>query len=567
MSISIFNPESNGDCKFDKRTFTEFINERGFETTGDISFFNCVFNNTVVLENVVAREISFLGCRFENEFYLGKSSFHNISIHGCTTTGDIDIVSNAADYLGLRSLKAREVEVNGNYQSLEIVSSKIKELLINDVNTAHSHRESKIEFLVENEVDKLIIKCSATFSEVLFKGGRFGYTFFEGEFKKRIELKGAVSIEHLYFESSIFNGRIDIEEGNFNYVHFSRSSFGGLVYINDMSILEQKPRDLIIKDLTLHSSHFEKDVTINMSKIDAFNSSNCHYREVLNFNNSNRLKEEPLITFRMDGINQGSLVVEQAYLDITLSGINLGNIYFKEVDIDTLYLDDYQNTGVLTFSNIRTGNYFVIQNSISGKMNFLNSDVNIFNEIVISESNIDGADFNRYPEKIRARSKNPIAGYGIETRKQRVVSLKNTYNQLKRIAKAKGDIDISSKFESREHTQLLLSKRIGFDSLLLFLNYLSNNNGNSWFRGIVFTVFVALLFFTVYLDTLGIRFTFEDHYSDFILFISSYPKLQLEKFSIWNTQWQTQLTILLARIFVSYGIYQTIAAFRKYGKG
>lgn len=415
MSTSIFEPTSDGDCKFDEQTFNAFINERSFETTGDISFLNCIFKETVILENITAREIGFLGCRFEKGFYLGKSSFHFLSLTGTTINEDMDVFSNVADFMVLRGISAKDVKINGSYQTFQLVSSKIKELIINDVNTTHSHRQSAIEFLVENEVHKLTLKCSAVYSEIFFKGGHYVSVFFEGDFKKRIELKGAVAIDNLYFESSIFHNRIDIEEGKFEYVHFSRSAFSGLVYINDMSILQQKPRDLSIKDLTLHSSHFEKDVSINLSRIESFNSSNCNFGEVLNFNNSNRLKNEPMVMFRMDGINQGSVVVEQVYADITLSGINLGNIYFKELDIDTLYLNDYQNIGVLTFSNIKTGNYFVIQNSISGKMNFLNSDVNVFNEIVIAESNIDGADFNKYPEKIRARSRNPIAGYGVET--------------------------------------------------------------------------------------------------------------------------------------------------------
>lgn len=565
MSSTIFQPNSNGDCKFEQQTFNQFINECSFETTGDISFYECIFTQPVVLENVIAREISFLKCRFEKQFYLGKSTFHFISITG-SSADDMDIVSNTADFLVLRGITARDIEVNGSYQTLQFVSTKTNELLVNDVNTNHSHRQSKIEFLVENEVKKLILKCSAEYSEILFKGGFYSSTFFEGDFKRRIEIKGNVVIENLYFESSVFHNRIDIVEGEFGFIQFSRSSFSGLIHINDLTVLQNRPRDLIIKELTLHSSNFEKDVTVHISKIEALNCSNCNFNEVLNFNNYNRLKDDPIVAVRMDGINQGSIVVEQVYADITLSGINLGNIYFKDLDIDTLYLMDYQNTGVLTFSNIKTGYFLVIQNSISGKMNFLNSDINVFKEIVIAESNLDGADFNKYPNKIRAKSKSPIARYGLENRKQRVSSLKNTYNQLKRIAKGKGDVDIASKFESREHRQLLLSKRLGFDSLLLFLNYISNNNGNSWIRGVFFTLGTSLLFFVIYLNTLGVDFKMEDQYPNFILFMNSFPKLQLEQFSVWNNGWKTQLTIWLARIFISYGIYQTVAAFRKYGK-
>jgi hypothetical protein len=567
MSESIFVTTSESDVKFENRTFLEFVDERSFETKGNISFSNCIFKNPLVLENIIAREISFFDCHFEKQFYLGKSTFHFISFFGCNSQ-DIDIVSNTADFLSIRGLKGKHLELNGDYRELQIISSNVENVLINDVNSNYSHRESKVEFLVENQFKELKLKCSNIFSEIIFKGSSYDTVFFEGEFKKRIEFGKAVSISNLYFESSIFQSRIDFEDGDFEYVSFYRSSFHGIIYINDLSIVETKPRDIKIKSLTFHSSNFEKDVTVNISEIERFNTSNCNYKEVLNLNNYKNNKDNAELTMlSMDGINQGSIVIERLYADITLSGINFGNIFFKDIDISILYLNDYQNNGILSFSNIRTGNYFVIQNTTSGKMSFLNSDVNLFSEIVIADSNIDGANFYKYPNKILARSKNPIAGYGIKEKSLRILNLKNVYNQLKRIAKTKGDIDIASKFESLEHKQLLLSKRFGFDSILLLLNYLSNNNGNSWFRGVGFTLTTGLLFFILYLRTLNIQFCFDEDYKDYVIFISSFPKLELEKYSALNNEWKIQLVLWLSRIFISYGIYQTIAAFRKYGKG
>lgn len=567
MSDSIFVTTSESDVKFENRTFLEFVDERSFETKGNISFSNCIFKNPLILENIIAREISFFDCHFEKQFYLGKSTFHFISLFGCNSS-DIDIVSNTADFLSLRDIKGKHLELNGYYRELQIISSKVENVLINDINSNYSQRESKVEFLVENQFKELKLKCSNIFSEIIFKGSSYDTIFFEGEFKKKIEFSREVSISNLYFESSIFQSRIDFEDGNFEYVSFYRSSFHGIVYISDLSSVKTDPRDIKIKSLTFHSSNFEKDVTVNISELEMFNTSNCNYKEVLNLNNYRDNKDGGELTiFSMDGINQGSIVLQRLYADISLSGINFGNIYFKDIDISSLYLNDYQNVGILSFSNIRTGNYFVIQNTTSGKMNFINSDVNLFGEIIIADSNIDGANFYKYPNKILAGSKNPIAGYGIKKRSLRILNLKNVYNQLKRIAKTKGDIDIASKFESLEHRQLLLSKRFGFDSILLFLNYLSNNNGNNWFRGVVFTLTIGLLFFILYLKTLNVQFYLNEDYKDYVIFISSFPKLELEKYSTLNSEWETQFVLWLSRIFISYGIYQTIAAFRKYGKG
>lgn len=569
MSNSIFVESSEMILKFQGIVFEDFIHESNFETKKDILFYRCTFKNPIVLEKITSREITFFECIFEKEFYLQESNFHSISFFGCDSKQDINIISSTSDVLSFRGIKVNKIEINGIYHDLQIISTKAESLLINDVNNSHTYRESKIVFLVENEIKRIDFKCSHIFSEILFTGSDYEEIFFEGEFKKRIDFKGDITVQNLHFESSIFHSRIDIENGSYEYIYFYRSSFNGLVYINDLEILEKGLRDINIKSLSLHSSNFQKDVVINLSKIEMFNSSHCNYNEVLNLNNyfKNTCESDDFVMVSIDGVNQGNIVIENIYADITLGGINFGNIYFRDIDISTIYLSDYQNIGVLSFSNIRTGNYLVIQNSTTGKMNFINSDINLFNEIIIADSNIDDANFYKYPKRVLAQSKNPKMGYGISKKSSRILNLKNVYNQLKRNAKSKGDIDIARKFESLEYKQLLLSKRIGFDSFILFLNFISNNNGNSWFRGVVFTLLTGLLFFILYLKTLNIDFYFDESYKDYIIFMSSFPKLELKKHIISIDNWQTQLVLWLSRIFISYGIYQTIAAFRKYGKG
>jgi hypothetical protein len=380
--------------------------------------------------------------------------------------------------------------------------------------------------------------------------------FLRGNLKKESYL-----VESL--DSSIFQNRIDFEMGIFEYVSFYRSLFKGLILINDVNYSKNEPRELKIRSLTLHSCNFEKDVTVHIRKIERFDTSNCNYHEVLNLNNFTADKSN-MVMIGMSGVNRGTIIIEKTYADFSLDGINLGNIFFKDLDIFTFQLREFQNIGSLSFLNVKSGHFFVIQDSISGNLNFLNSDINIFHEIIIANSNIDGANFSKYPLKILSYSKSPQAGYGIENKSSHIHNSKNVYNQLKKNARLKGDIDSANRFESLEHKQLLLSKKISFDSLLLFLNLISNNNGRSWFQGILFTLIIGWLFFILYLKTIGINFSAIDCYQDYVLFITSFPKLALE--SYYNNRWETQLVLWFSRIFISYGIYQTIASFRKYGK-
>jgi hypothetical protein len=562
MGMSIFTNSSDEDFKFQNETFENILDERVLETERDVIFDNCTFKEFTIFENFNARALAFIDCHFEKGLYISKSTLFSLSFFNCDGN-DIGIVANTSSSLSLRSLKAETIEINGDYREVQFVSSTVKEVLLNNVNSSYSHRESKIDFLADNIIQKIRLECSTNFSIISFKAGFYDSVFFEGEFKKRILFSGKFEIKNLYLDSSIFQNRIDFEMGIFEYVSFYRSLFKGLILINDVNYSKNEPRELKIRSLTLHSCNFEKDVTVHIRKIERFDTSNCNYHEVLNLNNFTADKSN-MVMIGMSGVNRGTIIIEKTYADFSLDGINLGNIFFKDLDIFTFQLREFQNIGSLSFLNVKSGHFFVIQDSISGNLNFLNSDINIFHEIIIANSNIDGANFSKYPLKILSYSKSPQAGYGIENKSSHIHNSKNVYNQLKKNARLKGDIDSANRFESLEHKQLLLSKKISFDSLLLFLNLISNNNGRSWFQGILFTLIIGWLFFILYLKTIGINFSAIDCYQDYVLFITSFPKLALE--SYYNNRWETQLVLWFSRIFISYGIYQTIASFRKYGK-
>ncbi len=109
------------------------------------------------------------------------------------------------------------------------------------------------------------------------------------------------------------------------------------------------------------------------------------------------------------------------------------------------------------------------------------------------------------------------------------------------------------------------------DRFLLWLNKYSNNFGLSWFRGVVFTMTTAMIFYWLINYTGATRQMFIvnwrfDNFGEVwegylrILNILSFGN-DLENFSL--NAWGKTL-LLLSRIFIGYGIYQTISAFRKY---
>ena len=116
------------------------------------------------------------------------------------------------------------------------------------------------------------------------------------------------------------------------------------------------------------------------------------------------------------------------------------------------------------------------------------------------------------------------------------------------------------------------------DRYLLFFNKYSNNFGTNWVQGIVFTSVASLFFYVYFISSLRARIILD--YSDIGIknFLESYIAMinvidlkpydnkgnsfiQSNDLSGWS-----YLILFIGRIFISYGYYQTIQAFRKFGK-
>lgn len=108
-----------------------------------------------------------------------------------------------------------------------------------------------------------------------------------------------------------------------------------------------------------------------------------------------------------------------------------------------------------------------------------------------------------------------------------------------------------------------------FDLISLGLNKISNNNRNSYLLGICFTVTMGLFFFTLsvlsvpgyYFQLNPLKWSMDDFWKNFLTFLNPTHDVTLfDNFKPigWTYFWQTW-----GRIFVGYGIYQTVQAFRK----
>ena len=110
------------------------------------------------------------------------------------------------------------------------------------------------------------------------------------------------------------------------------------------------------------------------------------------------------------------------------------------------------------------------------------------------------------------------------------------------------------------------------DLVILVLNKLSNNHGCDPFRGVLFTTLITTFFYIIFLftvynetgTTVDFSFKYLSQNIKQVLQLLNVTNWDYKPFSIEYT-WG-YVPLFFSRIFIGYGIYQTIAAFRKFGK-
>src|SRR5690554_3908776 len=402
--------------EFRNKTFDLFIDESDQKQYGNqtISFIDCIFKLPFIIRRSNIKEISFINCKFEREVFLVECKIGIIGFTNCLFLDSLQLTANNCTNLTvLRKIKTAKLIIEGSYNALQIVSSKIDDIQIKSINSEPLLKGSKIEFLIENEINKLNIEPYNTFSEIIFRGSKYNDILFQGSFNGRILFEYNVECKNLFFESSTFYQRIDFEKGYFENISFYRSIFNGLIFLSDFDSQDKHfTRYLNIKMLSLHSCIFNKDFNIWLSKIEDISLSNNIFNQLFQFNNYNNNKNtnDRIVMLRLDGVNRGTIIIENIYIDISISGINFSDIFIKDSSVYTITLWELDNKGSITLNNVDSGNFFSINDSVTGRLNFINTNINNFNEIVIANSNIEEINLNQYPNKVLSYSSNPMIG-------------------------------------------------------------------------------------------------------------------------------------------------------------
>jgi uncharacterized protein YjbI with pentapeptide repeats len=261
-------------------------------------------------------------------------------------------------------------------------------------------------------------------------------------------------------------------------------------------------------------------------------------------------------TLRLYGANEETSIMnieKTTILNLKFEGIfNNGQITLRELNIP--------ENGIISFKSSNLGKAdFIYCNFAKANLEFENSKIT---EAFFSET--------EFPKKVLANGK---VNYG---------QAQLTFGQLGTAFKKQGDNIRALEYTSREleaHYKKIKWFSVDFfQKFNLWLNSISNNFGRNWARGICFSFAIGLLFFCLLLvstDSYSIglpEFKFE-MLPAYLKFMNPLRFYELDALFN-NTPEQglirlngfSYLADFTGRIFTAYGYYQTIQAFRRFGR-
>ncbi len=423
-------------------------------------------------------------------------------------------------------------------------------------------------------------------------GKDYKFRFTASEFKKALMLGKALDengLEHNFFterkgETIIVISQVEVTEE----VSIRARTFDWPIVLFQCKI---KSLALIVYKLkSLFLPHVIIDEAIYLSAIefeDSFKTRRCSFGDS---NHIRRVKCKDLILSGIDtafGINISESKIHGELHIGSFCEIK-GETYLKDSIINEVSVTGWDNCGKLTLEGIKfqklnwkgvinnshiwcnninkleEGSEISIVNSSMGNWDLINCDFRKCSMMIYS-SKIVGMFYTntQFPTTLsifqledKTTLESAILHHGI---------LRDGYNQLKTVAQKLSDKKNFLLFQKAELDSFYNSiewQDDPFTKFQLLSMKWSNSYGTNWSRGVVFVLCTNLLFFAV------INFQRPIDFSRFDTFLSDYFTLLFSittKPVIYSTPWEVSW-FWLSRIFIAFGIYQTVTAFRKFGK-
>ncbi|MNQ47634.1 hypothetical protein D3C85_614860 [compost metagenome] len=256
---------------------------------------------------------------------------------------------------------------------------------------------------------------------------------------------------------------------------------------------------------------------------------------------------------------------------VSFSESNFMNTFqFENCDfLDTTWFEECKNlnNSALKFVSCKFEKYSLFDNSKFNKIeishskflekaSFENFETNYFK---VHQVTFTGA---AYFDDLNKNNNLVIEKWDRKTIRAIKRELVNTHNQIDYLRFKAYELNAYKKEEGKNWK----------DRFILFFNKHSNYFGLDWTKGLVFTTIIGFLFYLLYLCTYAIvmktvlyfPITIEDFFVGYLKFLNPFS---LFKSPIENaeTYFFPLFFFMIGKIFISYGIVQTVQAFRKFG--
>jgi len=481
-----------------------------------------IADNVIVHPTVIIGELYFKNCIFMNKVRIGEyRNAGGVIFENCLFEKEVILFATAnISLLGHIEFKGKTEITISNDKVFENVIVR-SEILLNC-------NSSKLISRIRNiNIDIPFQQCSiniiATSAMVQLQN------VYGSDLSVRLIQGKSVSVNNSNFSNCIIGGQDE------SYVYFENTVLGSI----DLSVNSNKNNiveffDCTIEKLEVGNAEFKK-FNVNASKI---------------------------ATLLFSG-----LIEKDIY--ITISKVEVGNLTFE----------NFFNNGILVFHGVSIYN--------SGKLRMISST---FGKTDFILCNFEEATFEFENSKISdvflaETDFSQVIKGNKDLRYYRQMQL--AFGQISTAFQKQGDTVRALEYQSREieaHYRNLkyLNKglrKFSFTKLSLGLNKLSNDFGRSWQKAAFFSVIIGIFFFygvVICSDqySIGFPITFnKDLLQGFFKFMNPLRFFETESlFKAGEGKPSPTLNIgsyffdYLGRIFVAYGFYQTIQAFRKFGR-
>lgn len=235
-------------------------------------------------------------------------------------------------------------------------------------------------------------------------------------------------------------------------------------------------------------------------------------------------------------------------------------------------IHDNQFNWTSTFFGIRATTYFQHYNNYYNSLTFKKAWVKVFrfnNNIITDYLDIESVDCCNLKLRVLHFEKGFI---GISNLDVKEID-RETAKLIKREAYRANDNILGMEYkvcEMNEYRKEMRHWKTAGTFFVLWLNKWSNWYGKYWWLGVIFTVICWIVFFSLFIifrDGWGDTFIWRD--PEYIKEAVSYLWLLngiSELSACDRMNWYMAFFFVLGKVFVGYGIYQTISAFRRFGK-